>query len=128
MIIWDDSCVLLDCCSGRMLRVPKGTKVENVGDGNAVLDMLAEGAQSFEMQPEIERRQLMRLAEAARRIGRKPKTLHNWIARGELRAEHGLIKSNGRWLVDWPKLHDYLRLSAKCVASDDPRLLIGGPH
>jgi len=40
------------------------------------------------------------LAEAARIVDYKLKTLHNWISAGDLRTEHGLRKVHGRWKVN----------------------------
>jgi len=47
-----------------------------------------------------DRPQFVPLAEAAHRVGYKPKTMSNWISAGILRREHGLVKVRGRWRVN----------------------------
>ena len=47
-------------------------------------------------------RNLVTLAEAARRIGRNKRTVQNWIYNGTLRAGQGLCRVNGRPAIDWP--------------------------
>jgi hypothetical protein len=48
------------------------------------------------------------LGDAARAVGYKLKTLHNWISAGIRRREHGLVKVRGRWRVDLARLFDAL--------------------
>jgi hypothetical protein len=44
---------------------------------------------------------LITLTEAAERIGRKKKTIQNWISEGKVRGAQGLWYSAGRPMLDW---------------------------
>lgn len=91
---------LIDPCAGAYLRPLAGQEFEFVGK----ID---------EFRPESEGgNPRVDLAEAARRIKRERKTLYEWIRKGCLRAEHGLKKINGRYLVDWPIFLDALEKGA----------------
>jgi hypothetical protein len=84
------NCLLLDPCEGVLLRPLPGAHFELVGKVE-------------EFRPESEGgNPRISLGEAARRIGRERKTLYGWIEKSWLRAEHGLKKINGRYLIDWP--------------------------
>jgi hypothetical protein len=88
--------LLIDPCAGTFLLPLPGSHFEFIGK----LD---------EYKPESEcGTPRISLAEAARRIRRERKTLYGWIEKGCLRAEHGLKKINGRYLVEWPKFSDCL--------------------
>lgn len=51
----------------------------------------------------IERGDLITVQEAAMRIARQKKTLHNWISEGKLRGDQGLCYVMGRPMIDWPR-------------------------
>jgi hypothetical protein len=108
-VVWDDGCVLIDPCGARVFRARKGTKLWQIGDGDRILDVLAEGAQSLELNRTADAAQdapLITFAEAARRSGLSAKTLYNWKAAGKLGAEQGLVTVASRPRVAWSKFRD----------------------
>ncbi len=79
--------LLIDPCAGAYLRPLVDTQFEFVGN---IAD--------FEREA---RENLISVAEAARRISLKPKTLYCWIERERLRGEHGLRTWGKRHRIDW---------------------------
>jgi hypothetical protein len=80
--------LLIDPCAGAYLRPLADTQFEFVG---TIADVQREA-----------RENIITVAEAAKRISLKPKTLYCWIEKGMLRVEHGLLRIGGKSLrIDW---------------------------
>jgi hypothetical protein len=80
--------LVIDPCLGAYLRPLADARFEFVGNVEDI-DRLA-------------RENIITVAEAAKRISLKPKTLYCWIEKGLLRVEHGLLRIGGKVLrIDW---------------------------
>jgi hypothetical protein len=81
-------CLLLDQCSGYILKPLPGAQFEKL-------------CHVAELDKFVERnRPLISLGEAARRIGCQRKTLYNYIAEGRLTEKEGLRPLGKRWRID----------------------------
>jgi hypothetical protein len=80
--------LLIDPCAGAYLRPLPDAQFEFV-------------ANIVDVEREI-RENLISVAEAARRIGLKPKTLYCRIECGRLGKEHGLRPWGKRYRIEWP--------------------------
>jgi hypothetical protein len=89
--IVNTSCPLVvDFCSGEVLEPLPSARFRRVCKIDE-FDRFASG------EPVV-----ITVAETARRIDCKPKTLYNWIETGKLRNEHGLRRLGpARWRIDW---------------------------
>jgi hypothetical protein len=85
-IVNTDCPFVYEFCTGRVLKPLASARFEFVGNIS-------------DFEPEAE--ELISVAEAAKRIGLKPKTLYCWIESARLRPEHGLRHFGSRKLIDW---------------------------
>jgi hypothetical protein len=80
--------LLIDPCAGAYLRPLAETQFEFVG---TIADVQREA-----------RENIITVAEAAKRVSLKRKTLYCWIEKETLRVEHGLLRLGGKSLrIDW---------------------------
>jgi hypothetical protein len=79
--------LLIDPCAGAYLRPLRDTQFEFVGT-------------FADLELEI-RETMISVAEAARRISLRPKTLYCWIECERLRKEHGLRPCGKRYRIEW---------------------------
>jgi hypothetical protein len=86
-IVNPDCPFVFEACTGRILKPLPSARFEFVGN-----------ISDFERETE---ESLISVAEAAKRIGLKPKTLYCWIEGDRLRADHGLRTLGKRHRIDW---------------------------
>jgi hypothetical protein len=80
--------LVIDPCAGAYLRPLPDARFEFVGN-----------VEDIDRQA---RENIITVAEAAKRISLRPKTLYCWIEKGVLRVEHGLLRLGGKSLrIDW---------------------------
>lgn len=79
---------LISCCSGEVLKPLPGARFQRVCSLEEFETWGAGGS-------------LISVAEAARRIGYKPKTIYCWIEKGRLGHEHGLRTVGNRHRIEW---------------------------
>jgi hypothetical protein len=87
-IVNSDCPYVVEFCTGRILRPAPSARFEVVGN---ITD--------FERDAE---ENLISVAEAAKRVGLKPKTMYCRIETERLRSEHGLRTIGNRHRIDWP--------------------------
>lgn len=87
-IVNNDCPYLIAACNGDVLRPLPGSRFVRV-------------CKVEQLDSYAEREALVTVAEAARRIGLKPKTLYNCIEAGRIRREHGLLAWGKRWRIEW---------------------------
>src|SRR5271156_3571991 len=86
--------LLIDPCAGAYLRPLPDARFEFVGD-------IVVGTKADLLNSQV-RENLITVAEAARRIGLKPKTLYCRIECEKLQKEHGLRPWGKRYRIEWP--------------------------
>jgi hypothetical protein len=93
--------VVLDLCGFGIWRVPRGSRLELLGEADSFLvkaevesrlNLRTASSQSASMADGVDSlsSQLATFEEAARRVGLSRKTLYEWKRTGKLRREHGL--------------------------------------
>jgi excisionase family DNA binding protein len=87
--IVETRCLLIDACAGTVLEPLPGARFRLV----CSLDAAGRGSAA-----------LVTVADAARHLGFKPKTLYNMIADGRLRREHGLVRVGRSTRINLGKL------------------------